>query len=97
MRSDGEILVAVEVVEDLLDEAGRRGVRLLGLEGFLIDSPAISPALSRIVDFSLVAASSADQRARSLLRGAWATPPTPEDQMSAAASGRYMIAVVLDE
>jgi hypothetical protein len=66
------------------------------MEGFLIADDAVYPALSRIADLSSAAPPTAVARARSLLRGPWATPPTPEDQMAADAYGRYVLAVVLD-
>lgn len=96
VRRGGEVFVVKEAVEDLLDEAVARGVRVLGMEGFLITDDAVYPALSRIVDLSSAELASAVARARSLLRGPWATPPTTEDQMAAEASGRYVVAVVLD-
>ena len=48
-----ETFIDADVVPQLLDEVERRGVRLLGLEGFLIGDEDIFPALSRIADFSL--------------------------------------------
>jgi hypothetical protein len=96
VRRGGEVFVAHGAVEDLLNEAAERGVRVLGMEGFLIADDAVYPALSRIADLSSAAPPTAAARARSLLSGPWALPPTPEDQMAADAYGRYVVAVVLD-
>jgi hypothetical protein len=96
IRRGGEIFLAAEAVPGLIDEAGRQGVKVLGLEGFLISGEQVYPALSRIADFSADPARLSAARARELLTGPWATPPTPADQMHPEAAGRYMIAVVLD-
>ena len=93
----GEAFVAAEAMDDLLARAESRGVQVLGLEGFLINGEAVFPALSRIADFSWMTPPEAMERARSLLSGPWAPPPRADDQMHREASGRYMIAVVLDE
>jgi len=52
LRHGNEWFVASEAAPDLIAEANRRGVKVLGLEGFLIDGDATYPALSRIADFS---------------------------------------------
>ena len=38
---------------DLVAEAAERNIKVLGLEGFLIDDTGIYPALSRIADSSI--------------------------------------------
>lgn len=97
IRRGGDTVVAVEAAQDLIDEAERRGVKVLGLDGFLVSEDAVYPALSRIADFSRCSATEAEDRARSLLTGEWASPPTAADQMHSEASGRYMVDIVLDD
>jgi hypothetical protein len=97
LRHGDDWFVAAEAAPDLLAEANRLGVKVLGLEGFLIDGDAIYPALSRIADFSNDPVEVANRRALALLTGDWSSPPTVLDQISDVASGRHMIAVVLDE
>ncbi len=81
---------------ELINEAEQAGVRVLGLEGFLIDDESVYPALSRIADFSGDAGVVAPcAHARALLTGAWRSPPTSGDQVDPAAGGRHMVAVVL--
>jgi hypothetical protein len=99
----GETFVAADAAVDLIDRAERRGVGILGLEGFLVSESTVYPALSRIADFSrsgtsdlgFVRRSAAE--ARHLLAGEWSPPPGPTDQIHPDATGRYMLAVVLDE
>jgi hypothetical protein len=55
------------------------------------------PALSRIADFSKDPIDVANRRALGLLAGERSSPPTSLDQMSNGASGRCMIAVILDD
>lgn len=49
-RSGGEAFVTVEGALDLVDQAERQGVAVLGLEGFVIGD-RLFPALSRIADW----------------------------------------------
>jgi hypothetical protein len=93
----GDTFVAFDAAEALLDEARRQGVKVLGLEGFLVAEDAVYPALGRIADFSAEPASTADARARALLRGPWAHPPTAEDQVHRDAAGGHMLTIVLDD
>jgi hypothetical protein len=72
-------------------------VKVLGLEGFLVRDDSVYPALSRIANFSADSATDADHRARYLLAGPCAAPPTAVDQMHSGASGRYMLAVALGD
>ena len=95
IRRGGETFLSVDAARDLIEEADRRGVRVLGLEGFLIGDGAVYPALSRVADFSDASPRDAVAQAKHLLEGAWASAPTTDDQMQSAASGRYMLAVVL--
>lgn len=92
-----EWFVSAERVVELIGEAQALGVRVLGLEGFLIGEGATYPALSRIADFSYDTPAKAAQQACELLVGSWANAPTPSDQMNSRATGRYMVAVVLDD
>ena len=41
IRRGGETYIKAEAVADLLDEAERRGMTVLGMEGFLISGPTI--------------------------------------------------------
>ena len=84
LRRRGDTYVAVPAAVELVREAQRRGVRVLGLEGFLVSDDAVYPALSRIADFSDETAAHAAERAQELLSGAWITPPTSDDQMQGA-------------
>jgi len=91
------MFIAAERVVELIDEAERQSVRVLGLEGFIINDKTAYPALGRIADFSNDNPEASAQRARDLLAGAWRQPPTADDQMHSEAVGRHMIAVVLDD
>lgn len=97
MWVDSEWFVSAERVVELLGEAQALGVGVLGLEGFLIDEGATYPALGRIADFSYDTPEKAAQQACELLAGSWADAPTPSDQMNSRATGRHMVAVVLDD
>jgi len=97
LREGSEWLVTAEAAPDLIAEANRRSVRVLGLEGFLVETGGTYPALSRVADFSKDRQEVANRRALALLAGEWSSAPTPLDQMISEASGRYMIAFVLDE
>ena len=98
VRLGSETFVDIDAADEFISEAERQGIRILGLEGFLIAEDAVYPALSRVADFSDVAdAQESAALARALVLGAWRTPPTPADQMSEAASGRHMLDIVLDE
>ena len=94
----GTTLIEHESVGEIIDEAERRGLRILGLEGFLIDDDGTYPSLERLWDFSecndRVELASAS---RALLEGPWSDPPRPGHGMSARAHGRSMVAIVLDE
>ncbi len=97
VRRDRELFFAAEVVSDLIDRAQRSGVRVLGLEGFIVGDSYVYPALSRIADFSSDDIQTGASRARDLLASGWRDPPTSEDQMHPDATGRHMIVVVLEE
>src|SRR5665213_50069 len=92
VRRGDEWLVDAAAVPDVIAQAVRRDVKVLGLEGFLIEEGATYPALSQIADFSADHSDVATSKALALLDGDWAAPPTPADQMHVGASGRYMIA-----
>ena len=46
-RRGGDTFIAFEVDPELINEAKRRGIKVLGLESFLVGSDAVYPALSR--------------------------------------------------
>jgi hypothetical protein len=93
----GETFVDIDAAEDLLNEAERRRIRVLGLEGFLVAEDGVYPACGRIADLSeVVDAQQSASLARDLVRGSWRTLPTAADEMSAEARGRHMLTVVLD-
>jgi len=94
-RRGGETFVEAELVVLLVDEAQRRGIAILGLEGFLIDDESVYPSLSHVADFSGAEPEEAWAAARALLAGPWSSPPAPDDQINSSARGRYMLAVVL--
>jgi hypothetical protein len=96
-RPGGVLFIAFERVGELIDEAERRGVRVLGFEAFLVDGQDVYPSISRITDYSGLPADETWKRARQALEGEWRLPPTSSDQMNSEAKGRYMIAVTLDE
>jgi hypothetical protein len=96
----GETFLALDVAMKVLDEAERRHVRLVGMEGFVVDdeSDAVFPALGRITDFVGASPASSVTAARRLLTGSWSTAPSPgPDQIHADARGRHMVVVVLHE
>jgi hypothetical protein len=97
IRRGGETFVAAERADEVLGEAERKGVRVLGLEGFIVSDVAVYPALGRIADFSTEPPEDATRAARALLADAWSTRPTSADQMHSEAVGRHMLAVVLDD
>ena len=97
VRRAGTAFMAIEAAEDLIEEAFHEGIKVLGLDGFLIDGEVVYPALSRIADFSADSPTGAYERAKELLRGQWVLPPTQADQMHSEARGRHMVDVVLDE
>lgn len=96
----GEAYLTVAAALALLDEAEQRGIRVLGMEGFLVDevSDTVFPALGRVTDFAGSPPSPAVDAARRLLNGPWATSPTPDgDQIHPEARGRHMVVVVLGD
>jgi hypothetical protein len=103
-RRGGEIYVAASAAVELINEAESSGIRILGMEGFIIGDRTY-PALSRIADFSrdnsqgrpdLVAWSC--QEARRIMTGPWRSAPVGHaDQIHPDAAGRHMIAFVLEE
>lgn len=93
----GEAFIAAEVVPTLLDQAQEQGLKVLGMEGFLVTSQHVYPALRRIADFSGDSVATSTIRARALLHGSWAEPPTEADQLHPSATGRHMITVLLGE
>ncbi|MDO8388933.1 MAG: hypothetical protein Q7V57_00465 [Actinomycetota bacterium] len=93
-----EWFVAAERVPDLLLEVQAGGVRILGLEGVLVDGDNVYPSSDRIADFSRNdSQGDGIAEAFALLSGPWRSPPRPHEQMTRTARGRHMIAVVLDD
>jgi len=97
VRQGNEWFVDAAAALDLIAEADRKHIKVLGLDGFLIDHAKTYPALSRIADFSADTLEVANRKAVALLNGDWASAPSPSDQMHSEASGRYVLSVVLDE
>jgi hypothetical protein len=103
-KRGGSTFIAVEIAGDFIAEADRRGIGIIGMDGFLI-SEYTYPALGRIADFAIDGNDSPPgfvawscRRARALLAGPWASPPTPAlDQMKPEAVGRYMIDFTLTD
>jgi hypothetical protein len=91
-----EWFVDATAASDLVAEATRRNIQVLGLEGFLIDDAGTYPAISWIADFSADTPDVANRKALALVTGDLATAPSDGDQMHAEATGRHMLAVVLD-
>jgi hypothetical protein len=96
LRRGNEWFVDAAAAPDLIAEAAQKNIKVLGLEGFLIDDAGTDPALSRIADFSADAPDVANRRAVALLSGDWATAPSAADQMHNQATGPHMLAVVPD-
>lgn len=93
----GETYLTVPAALALLDEAERRDITVLGMEGFLVDevNDRVFPALGRITDFAGAPPAQAVGAARELLDGPWATTPTADDLIHPEARGRHMVVVVL--
>jgi hypothetical protein len=70
---------------------------VLGIKGFLISDQNVYPTLSRIADLSGHTGPESITRARALLAGRWASPPTPADRMHPAATGSHVITVVISK
>jgi hypothetical protein len=96
-QSSGVLFIAFERVGDLIDEAERNEIGVLGFDGFLVDGTAVYPSISRLSDYSDLPKNETWRRAREDLAGEWRFPPTIEDQMHPEAKGRYMIDVTLSE
>jgi len=99
----GEIFLSVGVATEVVSDAQRQHIPVLGLEAVLISDADTFPALSRIADFSRTTRHGTDladwsaAQALSLLNGAWKQPPIPgeQEQLAFDAHGRYMVAIVL--
>jgi hypothetical protein len=52
VRRGGDTFADIDVAEELIKEAERQGIRILGLEGLLIADDGVYPALSRIAHVS---------------------------------------------
>jgi hypothetical protein len=103
-KRGGSTFIAVDIAGDFIAEAERKGIGIIGMDGFLI-SEFTYPALGRIADFATDGNDSRPdfvawscRQARALLAGRWASPPTPAlDQMNPEAVGRYMIDFTLTD
>ncbi len=92
--SGGEVWVRYEDAEAAIDLAQKQGLRLLGMEGFVVGE-SIHPSMSRIADFSGTdSCGTAYDAAKTLLIGPWAEVP---DDMHEDATGPYMIDIVVGD
>jgi hypothetical protein len=73
-RRGNELFIDSRAVPDLINDATRWGVKVLGLEGFLVGEDATYPALSQGADFSDDRAEVAARKAMALLKGGLGTP-----------------------
>ena len=88
----GEVWVRHQDAEAAIDLAQARGLRVLGMEGFVVGEN-VYPSMSRIIDYSPPGYQGcAYDDARALLVGPWATIP---DDMHGDAEGPYMIGIVV--
>jgi hypothetical protein len=91
--SGGEVWVRHEDAVAALDLAREHGLRLLGMEGFVVGDVSVYPSMSRIADYSsLDEPGTAYDHARALLIGPWVTIP---DDLHSEAEGHYMIDLVV--
>jgi hypothetical protein len=91
---NGEVWVQYEDALAALDLAQERGLRLLGMDGFVV-GVAVYPSMSRIADYSSIQTpGDAYDQAKALLVGPWAAVP---DDLHSEAEGDYMIDLVVDE
>jgi hypothetical protein len=89
----GEVWVHHQDAVSAVDLAQERGLRVLGMEGFVVGE-SVYPSMSRIVDFSQSYHGTAYDAAKALLAGRWAEVP---DDLHGDAEGSYMIDIVVDE
>lgn len=87
----GEVWVRYEDAVSAIDLAQERGLRVLGMEGFIVGAN-VYPSMSRIADFSPQENAYGD--ARALLLGPWVEVP---DDLHGDAAGLYMIDIVVDD
>lgn len=97
VRRGGVTFLEPFAAAELVELAVERGVRVLGLEGFLVADDAVYPSSERLADFSEASPHDAISAARTLIITTWAHPPSPGDQMAERAMGRHMLVVGLDE
>lgn len=90
----GEVWVRRVDALEAVAMAEEMGLRLLGLEGFMVGAANVFPALSRIADFSTDTPEIGFVKARALLAGDWTTPPA---DLHRDAAGDYMIDLVVEE
>lgn len=88
----GEVWVRHEDAAAAVDLAQERGLRVLGMEGFVVGEH-VYPSMSRIADFSRSGfEGDAYADAKALLLGPWATIP---DDLHSEAEGTYMIDIAV--
>lgn len=91
----GEVWVPYEDAIAAVELAQRRGLRLMGMEGFVVGEVNIYPSLSRIADYSKVGEPDlAYAQARAALLGPWSSIP---DDLHSEAEGRYVIDLAVDD
>lgn len=91
--SGGEVWVRYEDAVAAPDLAQERGLRLLGMEGFVVGHVSVYPSMSRIADYSsLDEPGTAYDHAGALLIGPWVTSP---DDLHNEAEGHNMIDFVV--
>lgn len=90
--TNGEVWVRQEDALEAVEIAHELGLRVLGLEGFIVGGANVFPAMSRVADFSHRDLEWAADAARALLGGEWSTPPVDVDP---SAAGDYLIEVVV--
>lgn len=94
MMPGGEVWGRHEDAVAAIDLAQERGLRLLGMEGFVVEE-SVYPSMSRIVDYaSPDYQGSAYDDAKALLIGPWATVP---GDLHGDAEGSYMIDIAVDD
>lgn len=90
-----EVWVKHEDAFAAVELARAMGLRLLGMEAFVVADAVVYPAMSRIVDFSADGLSGDPyEAAATLLAAGWSLPP---DDVHPDASGEYMIDLVVDD
>ena len=91
----GELFVDVHAAGAFLDELERRGLRLLGMEGFMVAPGAATvPSMDQIADLSDASPTLALAEARALIE-TWTARPSAADHPALGGAGRHMIVFVV--